>query len=190
MVSLPESIHCTFVTTATETSRRVDDGTSHALHWVPYPREHHINAVVAFSKLATNPQSVHPFKLPYHFEQPHHAQSSVRALIVTTECSTTTTQRESFTRKLGHPETLRTCVPRYILLLSSRVTPNHRPDTSTRFGHFLPPYMTRLPRVAHRHAKLHIVVRTVAWTFQSPSSTSLPTISMVSLVAVPESQSK
>ena len=66
----------------------------------------------------------------------------------------------------------------------------------TRFGHFSPPYKTRspLPRVAHRHfdpqctapplasfqnAKLHIVMRTVAWTFQSPSSTNLPTISMV-----------
>ena len=73
MVSLPESIHCTFVTTETETSRRADDGTSHALHWVPYSREHNINTVVAFSKLATNPQSVHPFKPPSHFEQPHHA---------------------------------------------------------------------------------------------------------------------
>ena len=58
MVSLPESIHCTFVTTATETSLRVDDGTSHAFHWVPYPREHNINTVVACSKLATNPTAI------------------------------------------------------------------------------------------------------------------------------------
>ena len=46
---LPESTHCTFVTTATEPSRRVDDGTSQVLHWVPYPREHNINTVVARS---------------------------------------------------------------------------------------------------------------------------------------------
>ena len=66
----------------------------------------------------------------------------------------------------------------------------------TRFSHFSSPYKTGspLPRVAHRHfdpqrtapllasfqnAKLHIALWTVAWTFQSLSSTSLPTISMV-----------
>ena len=113
---LPENIYCTFVITTTETSLRVDDGTSHALHWVPYSREHNINAVVACSELATSPQSVHPFGPLSHIEQPHHAQSSVRALNVTTESSTTTTERESCTHKLEHPETLRTCVPRYVLL--------------------------------------------------------------------------
>ena len=61
---------------------------------------------------------------------------------------------------------------------------------------FLPLFKTGSPltRVAHRHvdpqctapplasfqnAELHIAVKTVAWTFQSQSSTSLPTISMV-----------
>ena len=117
---LPESVHCTFVTTATETLRRVDDGTSHALHWVPHPREHNINTAVACSKLATNEQSVHPFKPLSYFEQTHHARSSTRVLNVTTESSTTTTERESCTHKLVHQEALRTCVPRNPSL-SSRV---------------------------------------------------------------------
>ena len=54
---LPDSIHCTFVTTVTETLRRVDDGTPST--GFPHPREHNINTVVACSKLATIPQSVH-----------------------------------------------------------------------------------------------------------------------------------
>ena len=88
---LPESARCTFVITAKET-RRVDNDTSHVLHWVPYPREHNINTETAFS----------------------------RVLNVTTEISTTLTQQKSCTHKLRHPETLRRCVPRNILRLRAK----------------------------------------------------------------------
>ena len=166
---LAESIHCTFVTTTTETSRR-DDGTSHALHWVPCPREHNINTAVGFSKLATNPQGVHPFKQLSHFEQPHHAQSSIRVLNVT---------NETF----------------FVFARNTKPSSRH----ITRFGHILPPYKTGspLPRVAHRHFDPQRTAPLLA-SFQNVSCLDFPVTGFHQsandldghLVAVPECQSK
>ena len=136
-------IHCTLVITATETSRRVDDGTPHVLRSVPYPLRAQPEQSPLFqvgnqSTRCSPSQTCPPSQSSHHI-----TQSSTKVLNVTTESSTTTPQQKSCPHKLVHSETLRTCVPRCIdsvLLWLRAKTPTHRPDTLTpirsRFGCF------------------------------------------------------
>ena len=100
-----------------------------------------------------------PFKPLSHFEQPRHTQST-RVLNVTTESATTTTQRESFTHKQGHPETLRTCVPRHILCLRAK----HKTVVQTHhtFRSLFPAVQDRVTTAACRTSMHH---------FRTPSCT-------------------
>ena len=147
---LQESMHCTFVNKATETSRRVDDGTSHVLHCVPYPREHNINTEVAFA---------------LSLEEPHHALSSTRVLILNRNRGSTQRRCEH----VCHDASIQSFfvfAPNTGTLsrqVDTRVITVRRPftaiDTSTLN---VPP-----PLASFKNAKLHVFIE----EFQSPSST-------------------